>query len=114
VEVEQPPEEGLGQHPRARVPLEGNGHELRLVAARAQLVHELPGHDLGPAPREWNLRANDRDPHFGSLRSDSTSAWSRSTWARRSSIRRRAAALKDRWSYAGGSTHQGMGVLGRG
>ena len=39
-QVEQPPEEGLREHAGARIPLERDGDDLRLVAARAQLVDE--------------------------------------------------------------------------
>ena len=47
LEVEQPPEERLGQHPLARVPLEGNRHELGVVIALAQLLDETVAQDLG-------------------------------------------------------------------
>ena len=56
VEVEQPPEERLREHARARVPLERDRDEVGLVAARAQLVDELVGEDLGAAARERHLR----------------------------------------------------------
>ena len=41
LEVEKPPEERLGQHALARIPLERNGDELRLVPVLAQLVDDV-------------------------------------------------------------------------
>ena len=63
LEVEQPPQEGLRQHALARVPLERNGHELRLVAALAQLVDQALAEDLGASTDERHLGQADGDPH---------------------------------------------------
>ncbi len=65
VEVEHPPEERLREHARAGIPLERNGDDVRLVAARAQLVDERVREDLGAAARERHLRPADGDPHPG-------------------------------------------------
>ncbi len=62
-EIEHPPEERLGQHAGARVPLERDRDEIRLVAARAQLRDELVREDLGAPARERHLRPEDGDPH---------------------------------------------------
>ena len=63
VEVEHPPEERLGEHTCARVPLERHGDEVGLVAPRPQLVDEFVGEDLGAAPGERHLRPQHGDPH---------------------------------------------------
>ena len=63
LEVEQPPEERLRQHALARVPLERHGHELRLVAALAQLVDQALAEDLGASTDERHLGQADGDPH---------------------------------------------------
>ena len=52
VEVEQPPEERLGQHALAGVPLERHGDEVGVVAALAQLGDEVVREDLDAAARE--------------------------------------------------------------
>ena len=98
VEIEQAPHEGLREDAGARVPLERKRHELGLVVARAKLVDEPVGEDLRPAPREGDLGPEDGDSHGFSSRSDRSSASSRSTCSWRSSTRRSAAALNDRWS----------------
>ncbi len=101
-QIEEPPEERLVEDARPRVPLERDGDELGLVLALAQLVDELVREDLG-AP------ANERAPAERRRRSSSarcfSSASSCATRSSRSSISRRAAALKERWSYATGSTY---------
>ena len=66
LEVQQPPEERLGQHTRARVPLEGHRHQRRLVVALSQLGHQRLGEQLRPAVLERHLRRADGDPHFRS------------------------------------------------
>jgi hypothetical protein len=63
VEVEHPPEERLGEHPRAGIPLERHRDEVCVVAARTELGDELVREDLGSPPREGNLGAEDRDAH---------------------------------------------------
>ena len=63
LEVEQPPEERLRQHPLAGVPLERNRHELGVVIALAQLLDETVAHDLGTPANEGHLGRADRDPH---------------------------------------------------
>ena len=98
LQVEHPPQKGLGEDARARIPLERDRDELGLVPAQPKLVDQAIGHDLGPAPRERDLRPGDQNPHRRPLRSASTSASSRSTWCCRSSIRRSEAALNERWS----------------
>ena len=81
----------------------------------AQLVDELVGEDLGAAARERHLGAQDRDAHarLALLRGAEKRelGLSAATRASRSSIRRRAAALNDRWSYASGSTYQRISFL---
>ena len=62
-EVEHAPEERLGEHAGARVPLERDRDEIRLVPARAQLRDELVREDLGAPTRERHLRPEDGDPH---------------------------------------------------
>jgi hypothetical protein len=64
LEVDEAPEEGLGQDALARVPLERDGDERRFVAARAQLVGELLREDLGAAVCERHLGRADGDPHL--------------------------------------------------
>src|SRR5439155_14755599 len=93
VEIQESPEEGLRQNAGARIPLEGHGHELRLVATSAKLLDEPVGEDLRSSPGEGDLRTEDGDPHVRSARSASTSARRRSTCSWRSSTRRSAAAL---------------------
>ena len=66
-QVEQPPEEGLGEHALARIPLVGNRDEVRLVPASAELADEVVREDLGPAALERNLRRADGDPHRPAL-----------------------------------------------
>ncbi len=63
VEVEHPPEERLRQHARAGIPLERHRDEIGLVAACPQLRDELVREDLGAAPGERHLRAQNRDTH---------------------------------------------------
>ena len=62
-QVEQPPEERLGQHACPGVPLERHRDAVRLVAACAQLLDERVAEDLHPAVRERHLGPDDRDPH---------------------------------------------------
>ncbi len=98
LQVEHPPQKRLSEDARARIPLERDRDELGLVAAQTKLVDQTIGHDLGPAPRERDLRPGDQNPHRRPLRSTSTSASSRSTCCCRSSISRSEAALNERWS----------------
>ena len=63
LEVEHPPEERLREDAGAGIPLERHRDEVRLVAPRPQLVHELVREDLGAAPGEGHLRPQDCDPH---------------------------------------------------
>ena len=51
LEVEQPPEERLRQHPLAGVPLERHRDELGLVAALAQLAATSPSAKISAPPR---------------------------------------------------------------
>ena len=61
VEVEQPPEERLGQHALARVPLERNGDEVGVVSALGELGDEVVREDLDAPSRERHLGAADGD-----------------------------------------------------
>jgi hypothetical protein len=63
LEVDEPPEERLGEHSRSGVPLERHGHERCFVAAGAQLVGELLREDLCATVRERHLGRADRDFH---------------------------------------------------
>jgi hypothetical protein len=63
VEIEQAPEQRLREHARARVPLEGDGHEVRFVAQPAQLLGQPLGEVFGATARERHLRSADGDPH---------------------------------------------------
>ena len=63
-QVGEPPEERLRQHTLARIPLERHRHEIRLVAAGAQLPDELVREDLGAAAVERHLRSADGDSHL--------------------------------------------------
>ena len=63
VEVEHPPEEGLGQDARARVPLERHRDEVGLVPPCAELLDEPVREDLGAASFERHLRPAHGDPH---------------------------------------------------
>ena len=58
-QIEQPPRRGVRQDFFLRVPLERDADELGLVAARAQLPHELANVDLGAAVHERHLRFAD-------------------------------------------------------
>ena len=62
-QVGEPPEERLGQHPLAGVPLERQRDDVGLVPALAQLGGEVVREDLGAAALERHLRAADGDPH---------------------------------------------------
>src|SRR6185295_14498171 len=62
-QIEQPPEERLRKHALAGVPLVGNRDQIRLVAAFAQLAHEIVREDLCPTARERHLWRADRNPH---------------------------------------------------
>jgi hypothetical protein len=61
VEVEQPPEECLGEDAFARIPLEGNGDEVGVVPALGELGNEVVREDLDAPARERHLRAADGD-----------------------------------------------------
>ena len=103
LEVEQPPEERLGQHARAGIPLERHRDEVGVVPARPQLLDELVGEDLDASARERHLGAQDRDAHmrpyrFSAGRRSASSASRLATRCSRSSTSRRAAALNERWS----------------
>jgi hypothetical protein len=63
LQVEQAPRERIREHACARVPVEGHGHELRLMTPPAQLLHEGLDEDLRPAPRERHLRVANDDAH---------------------------------------------------
>ncbi len=63
VEVDHPPEERLGEDALAGIPLEGHGHESRLVAPRMQLLRQPLGEHLGAAVRERHLGTAHGDPH---------------------------------------------------
>jgi hypothetical protein len=62
VEVEQAPEERLGQHPLSRIPLERDADEVGLVPASSELRDEVVREDLDAAARERDLRPADGDP----------------------------------------------------
>jgi len=62
-QVDEPPQERLRQHARARIPLVRHGDELRLVVALAQLGDEVVDEDLRSAADERDLSRADRDPH---------------------------------------------------
>ena len=62
-QIDEPPEERLRQHSRARVPLERHGDEVRFVPSVPELRDELVGDDLGAATRERDLRPKNRDAH---------------------------------------------------
>ena len=107
-EVEQAPRERLGQDLGARVPLERDRDDLRLVSPRAQLLDQRVGEDLGAPVGEGHLRPAHGNAHRGypfSLRNAASSACNLSTCSWRSSTSRSAAALNERWSYASGSTY---------
>ena len=63
-QIEQSPEKGLRKHALARIPLVGNGHEVRLVPASTKLADQIVGEDLGPAALERHLRCANGDPHL--------------------------------------------------
>src|SRR4029450_12218525 len=63
VEVEQPPEERLGQYALTGIPLERDADEVGLVPALAELLDEVVGEDLDAAARERHLRSADGDLH---------------------------------------------------
>src|SRR3954451_24263659 len=67
-EVEQPPQECLREQAFSRVPLVGNGNELGLVVALAELRDEVVVEDLCTAACERHLRRTDADPHPTSSR----------------------------------------------
>ena len=73
---------------------ESDGRPIDLVLALPELVDELVREDLGAAAHERHLRRRNGDPHERRFSSASSSA----TRVSRSSIRRSAAALKERWS----------------
>ena len=98
VEIEQPPQERLRQHALAGIPLERHRHQLGLVVARAQLLDEIVGEDLGAAALERHLRNAHGQPH----RPLSSS----STRRARSSTSRSSASLTMRCSANAGSTYQ--------
>jgi hypothetical protein len=62
-EVEQPPEERLGEHALAGVPLERDADEVGVVAAATELLDEVVGEDLDAAAGKWHLRPTDGDSH---------------------------------------------------
>jgi hypothetical protein len=55
LEVEQAPEERLGQDALARIPLEGDADEVGVVAAALELGDQVVGEDLDSAPSEGDL-----------------------------------------------------------
>ena len=61
LEVEQPPDERLGQDALARVPLERHRDEVGVVAALAELGDQVVGEDLDAAAGEGDLWPADRD-----------------------------------------------------
>src|SRR5439155_24045709 len=63
-QIEQPPEERLGEHALARIPLVGDGDEIRLVTASTELADQIVREDLGPAALERHLRCANGDPHL--------------------------------------------------
>ena len=66
-QIEQPPRRGVRQDLLLRIPLERHADELGLVAARAQLAHQLADVDLGAAVHERHLRFADDDLVTASL-----------------------------------------------
>ena len=60
-QVEQPPGRGVRQDLVLRIPLERDADQLGVVAARAQLAHQLAHVDLGAAVHERHLRLADDD-----------------------------------------------------
>ena len=98
LEVEKSPEERLGQHALARIPLERDRDELGLVIARPELRDEIVREDLGTTPFERHLGYADREPH--------ERLSSSSTRRARSSTRRSSASLTIRCSANAGSTYQ--------
>ena len=84
------------------------------MAACPQLRDELVREDLGAAPGERHLRAQNRDAHVVSLAllrlaEERELGLEAATRCSRSSTSLSAAALNDRWSYASGSTYQRIG-----
>jgi hypothetical protein len=61
LQVEQPPDERLGQDALARVPLERHRDEVGVVVALAQLGDQVVGEDLDAAAGESDLWPADRD-----------------------------------------------------
>ena len=63
LEIDQPPERGLGQHARSRVPLEGKRYQSRVVLTAPELLDELVREDFGASALERDLWQTDRNPH---------------------------------------------------
>jgi hypothetical protein len=75
LELDHPPQKGLREHGRARIPRERDRYEIRFVTARPQLGRQRVGEDLGAAVRKGDLWSADGDPHRPTLRARRLAPW---------------------------------------
>src|SRR6187402_3048027 len=107
LEVDEPPEQRLGEDSSTRIPLERDRYELGLVPAGTELADERLREDLRAATCEGNLRRTHRDSHFeASLSPPSLDETAESTRSFRDVRALRTLALKSRCCANAGSTYQ--------